>query len=288
MEQITKKQHFVPEFYFKNFYGSNKKVCDYELKHKSYSYKTAGQICYKHFLYETPWENNQGALGDFVQTNSIENHFRDRESVYRPLVNKVIENLSNNGDLFLNWDELNVIAEFVSNLFFRNPAIIRMSNVDKLTDEDYKIKGVNEIKFLIEMTGVGELDPILKAAKYHELVDDSLKGSYPDKMKQLLKSMRLTFLIAQESNFITSNQPVAVKVDDKGDLQSLFLPISPKISLTYNPIGIIKNVVKLPPFVVYSINKIYLNDCRTGITNLYAQNKKDIENVLKFRGEIND
>jgi len=281
MGQVTKRQHYVPEFYFKNFYNCHKKVCDYELKYKSYSYKTAGQICYKPYLYEIPWEKNQGFLGDFVQTNSIENHFRDRETVYSPLISKVIDGLRDRGSLFLNVDELDVLSELVSNLFIRNPVVINLFNVDYLTEDDYQGEEVKKIDFLIKKTGVGELDPILKAAKFHELVDNTLNGSYLNIMKEFLKNMRLTFLIAQESRFITSNQPVSIKVDNKGNLQFLALPLSPQIALTYSLVGTKSNIISMPSSAVRSLNKMYLNNGRTDITNLYAQFKEDIEEVLR-------
>ena len=73
--QITKKQHYVPEFLLKNFCSSDGKFAAYNIQYKSYSRKSPAQVCYKDFLYETRNNNDEfirfKKIIDSIDTNKI-------------------------------------------------------------------------------------------------------------------------------------------------------------------------------------------------------------------------
>lgn len=48
---MTKKQHYVPQFYLRNFTLGDNKLWVFDRENKEYYYKTPKDICFEKFLY---------------------------------------------------------------------------------------------------------------------------------------------------------------------------------------------------------------------------------------------
>lgn len=51
--QMTKKQHYVPQFYLNNFINENHKLNVYDRKKKCFFEASPKEICFENYLHET-------------------------------------------------------------------------------------------------------------------------------------------------------------------------------------------------------------------------------------------
>lgn len=63
---MTKKQHYVPQFYLRNFTSDDNKLWVFDRVKEEYYFQTPKEICYEKYLYETPWEDANQKLGKYV------------------------------------------------------------------------------------------------------------------------------------------------------------------------------------------------------------------------------
>lgn len=80
-DTITKKQHFVPQFYLKNFI-TNKNLFVFDRQKNSSFECSPKDICYKNYLYESEWQKFNPKLGKFISPNEIEKNFSSEEREY--------------------------------------------------------------------------------------------------------------------------------------------------------------------------------------------------------------
>ena len=88
---MTKKQHYVPQFYLRNFTSDDNKLWVFDRVKEEYYFRTPKEVCYEKYLYETPWKDEEPKLGKFVLENQIENYFADKEGEYSPLLKRIID-----------------------------------------------------------------------------------------------------------------------------------------------------------------------------------------------------
>ena len=87
---MTKKQHYVPQFYLRNFTSDDNKLWVFDREKKEYYHSAPKDICFEKFLYETPWEDANPKLGKYVLENQIEDYFAEKEGEYSSLLRKII------------------------------------------------------------------------------------------------------------------------------------------------------------------------------------------------------
>ena len=63
---MKKKEHFVPQFYLKNFANTNGFLDIYDCNTSKFKEIQPNNICYENYLYETKWCNANKRLGKFV------------------------------------------------------------------------------------------------------------------------------------------------------------------------------------------------------------------------------
>ena len=86
-KDITKKQHYVPIFYLKNFLSQNsKKLYIYDKEKKRYFQAMPKNLCNKNYLYETQMDKDH--TKDFIFPNEIENQFSSFEGKCATLIKK--------------------------------------------------------------------------------------------------------------------------------------------------------------------------------------------------------
>ena len=87
---MTKKQHYVPRYYLKNFTDRNGFLHVYQRDKLRFNKSRPEDICYKDFLYETRWEDADPRLGEFILPNQIEKSLSELESSHNALLKKII------------------------------------------------------------------------------------------------------------------------------------------------------------------------------------------------------
>lgn len=93
LQSHTRKQHFIPVFYLKNFCNNDGLLTVYNCKTGKYYRKKPDNICYDEYLYETEWEHEieigEDESKKFVLFNEIEKHFAERERVFSKTLKKI-------------------------------------------------------------------------------------------------------------------------------------------------------------------------------------------------------
>lgn len=165
-EKMTKRQHYVPQFYLNNF-SNNGKLWAYDRKKKNLFESISKDICYEKYLYETMWEDANIKLGRYVLPNKIEKDFANQEREYSLLLRKIV-NICNNPEntkaLVCDTDEKRTLASFVANILLRNPWSLKQAKIDIVSDDMYN-ENIQAIDSLLQDMNFGGTKSLVKAAK---------------------------------------------------------------------------------------------------------------------------
>ena len=121
---MTEKEHFVPRFYLKHFIDKKGQISVYDFEKNCFFSASPNTLFFENNLYETPFENANEKLGQFVIQNEIENVFEREESKYAKLLKDIENRCSNpqNADaLILSTHEKDLLCELAINFLLRNP-----------------------------------------------------------------------------------------------------------------------------------------------------------------------
>lgn len=291
MEQITKKQHFIPEFYLKNFCADDGKLAVYNCKYNDFGdRKTPAQICYEKYLYETKVDPDSDAE-NFVLVNEVENNFRDKETIYRDCISRILDTCSSTEDKrkdICSDDDIKILNDFVANMLLRNPMLYNKVDdsdliQETLNSEDY----VESIEFLTELTGY-EPEVILRFILNLDSTDSDLKDSMANLLKKQISKFGFTFFVSDNKRFVFGEFPFAIHMNKSNRFDKILIPLSPTCLLMYHRHPTCNKMILSNDYDVTISNKLLSNISVSKGKRLFAQNEEDIENVLKFRGEIND
>ena len=139
--QITRRQHYVPRAYLKNFAISDLKAIKvYAAFNDDKNIKAISidDICCHSYLYEQIAVDSESEERVFVAPNEIENSFIEIEGKYAAIISKLTSYLQNTDDYELTPKEIDILQQFMSLLIFRNPIFVHISNcmVDILCEKD--------------------------------------------------------------------------------------------------------------------------------------------------------
>ena len=128
---ITKRQHFVPQFYLKQFTDAEGYLYCYRKTNKNIFHARPYDICFKKYGYEV----KRAVSGqEFLLPNEIEKMFcsleREYSSILQNVVNKSLLN-SNGTTLICTSKEKEILASMVANFITRN-----FLAIDSFVDEE--------------------------------------------------------------------------------------------------------------------------------------------------------
>ena len=257
-KDITKKQHYVPVFYLKNFLSQNsKKLYIYDKEKKRYFQAMPKNLCNKNYLYETQIDSK-----NFICPNEIENQFRSLEGKSATLIKKIINDYKNNKIIVCNDNEKMLLAEFTINIFLRNPKtldILKVNDIPTETLENEKIKSYQKDLATYSNNENADIKPfILHAHKRLYLTKDYPKGLY-NFCLNTISDLNFQFSITESLPFITSDFPVYYKwTSDNSFVDFIYLPIHPHIALVFSRNKISNQILYLEPNLVKKINQNYV------------------------------
>lgn len=213
-DQVTAHQHYVPQFYLKNFTDEGL-LFSYDLQWKSFSRKSPAQICYADYLYETPLE--QHGEKRYALINDLENHFQKREAVFKAVVDKAVSIPLESGmdQHKLTQEDIKILIELATNLFVRNPVVMHMTNEDDLSMMPLNKQKLRDLKDEIGNLGYEE-DQLFRLAYKYEWLDERVNNGFVQLIGKVLNKMQLVIYVTQENGFITSDMPVLLKAFENG------------------------------------------------------------------------
>lgn len=238
--EMTRRQHYVPQFYLRNFTNDTKKFWVYDRLKSEYFISQPKAICQKDFLYETEWKEANSKLGKYVLPNDIEKTFSYQEKEYSDIVKKIIKVCDlpeNKNSLIYNLEEKSILGSFVVNLFLRNPYSMRILFQNDTQEDMVENDELLIIEKMLDLMGFGGFESLVEATEKKMIVDERLEGSLPNQLMEEISKMNLYIFQTDKVEFITSEFPVLydLKVlnEVETEFEHLHLPISPKYALYF-------------------------------------------------------
>lgn len=268
-KQMTKKQHYIPQFYLRYFLDGGGKVWVLDRSNKKIFSNVPQNICWKDWLYETPWEDANPKLGEFVLQNEIEKDFSGLEGESNTVFKRIIDvcgEPKNKNALICNSEDKKVLVKFVVNMLLRNPWSLVQAKVDALPEEVMENKEAQSISQLFLDMGFGSANSLIKAANKKVWLDGGFTESVPEQLVSELLGLNFSILSSDKAVFVTSSFPVLYDTYDTEDgithPRMIYMPIHTHFAVLYtnNPIGkpYRNRIAVLPDNEVNRMNQLYL------------------------------
>lgn len=262
---ITKKQHYVPRYYLKNFTDRNGFLHVYQRDKRRFIKSRPEDICYEDYLYETRWESADSRLGEFILPNKIEKSLSELESSHNALLKKIILitlDPHNKDALICNSDEKKELALFTISMFIRNPWALSRFKFDVVPVGIMDDPASRKIEQCLKNINFGRIEPIIKAGIKKALLTTAPGGMMLQIAAQLQK-LHMCFLVAADSPFVTSNFPVVFETyeieEDHSVLSNVLVPLCPQVALQYSNDPVVKpyhnRCVSLKSKYIATLNK---------------------------------
>lgn len=127
MANLTKRQHYVPQFYLKNFCDSTGFLWGWDKLKKGIFKCATKDICQSAFLYENELKNANPKCGKFILPNSIENTLANMEGEFSTCISQVLQicrNPANRDVLICSSKQKQILTKFAINMMLRNPVML--------------------------------------------------------------------------------------------------------------------------------------------------------------------
>lgn len=207
-KQMTKKQHYIPQFYLRYFVSEEGKLWVYDRLTENYFQSYPKDICREDWLYETFWEDANPKLGKFILQNQIEHYFSGLEGESNSVLKRVIgvcKEPQNRNALICKSEEKKALAKFVLNMLLRNPWSLKQTKVDSLSKEVMDNKEIQIINQLFQDIGFGSAKSIIEAANKKVWLDGEFTGSVPEQLVSELLGLSFTIFSSDKAAFVTSS-----------------------------------------------------------------------------------
>lgn len=232
-EQITKRQHFVPKAYLKEFsFDKQKTPHVYAVFPKSKESVSVSieKICCQSYLYDQIAIDPDSGAHVFVAPNELERFFSAIEGRYAAIISKLTSDLHEKNDFELTVDEIGMLRGFLSSLVWRNPIFVHISNciVDKLYNQDPEY--IERIR-----NAFPDMSPNLFVSN---LANENLKAfllSSTLAMAETMENSKICILRAQGPLLVTSDMPVVNMYGEEHGIKYdlMGMPITPNLFLTF-------------------------------------------------------
>lgn len=240
----AKRQHFVPQFYLKNFAKANGDlwICRRRSEAKSSAVfkSNARKICVENNLYEIPSMNTPEQK--FIEWGAIEAALSRMESTFALSVKHLAEYDPDKPDTSSEslWEHLSIVIVFTANLIVRNPKWIktRRKLAESLT-RDLLSRGFspNDLFELGKNGYSSDLQGIVELSIQHaELLNFNDRSSTMKLVEEFNKMSVILLRAPDNASFITSSFPVTASWTDEETENPdwLYLPLSATSALIFH------------------------------------------------------
>jgi len=242
IEQFTRNQHHVPQFYLKEFAARKGRMIDvFDTLTNSIEKRSIEQVCSEPFLYE-----DRIGLGDgpdaFLQPNRIENALKKEEDTQRPAIQHAIAAATGGGNI--SDVDRSLIADFVITTLLREPDMLQYAaqvliEGTTATEELNSYRSFINAFFSKNRINTPTFDAFSSAAcKRIILEPDSSIGALCEprnEMKRNLMSMGFSLLVSSKrERFVTTSSPITMRYGKPGPgqherLSILWVALSPRV-----------------------------------------------------------
>lgn len=291
---LTKRQHYVPQFYLGFFTDNTNKLHVFNVKRNELFSCPPKDICYEEYLYETPWKEANPKLGKFILPNEIENNFGRRESAYNALLKKIIQickDPANKNALICNSEEKVELAQFTANLLVRNNWSMKKHEIESSFTQIIDNPEIKSIDQLLRDLDFGGTELLIKAAGKKVRLDESFDGNAISQIADQLLKVNFSILTPEKGCFITSGFPIIYETyDDKENgftyPEYFYLPIHPRYALLYSCTDSARDfrnrLITIPQEKADFFNRAYLKKYPEQTQILISDDKSYLENLIKI------
>lgn len=232
---ITRNQHWIPQFYLKQFCDSKERLCVYRKENDAFFRASPSHVCSKRDLYEV--EHRVFADGHekrlFAQ-NTIERLLSDAEARIAPKYNCLIDCCNMNTTTGKEYhDGKLAVCALVANLLSRHPLSLSKERKDapqRMREwmSNYELTQ-EEIKLLDEVDWLGDYEALTELAILAVLLFSKDKRVPQRKMFEAFSKKKMTILKAPKFySFITTSLPIMIIGPENTDyhFDFAFFPLS--------------------------------------------------------------
>lgn len=238
-KDITKKQHYIPQFYLRRFTDDAGYLHIYDFDKQRHIKSVTKEFGYEKYLYETRLSKPNRMGEQFLLTNDIENIFAKYEGEFDSFLKKIDRICTpsqRKGILILHEQEKDVLRRFIANLFFRNPITMQQMHLDKVPDDFFEEDAKEKFNQFLEIVGVCNADELVIAATKKVMLTDELETNNIKSFVEKINGLYFTFLYSSGLPFITSSFPVILgndKTIPSDDKSCIYLALSPSLSVVF-------------------------------------------------------
>lgn len=233
-KQHTAKQHFVPRFLLKHFSCDENHVFVLNRMIDKIYRTTVDSICYENDIYDEKWKDVIEELGKYVLDNQIEEYFADLESKTSPLVKHIIALIkSGTHNVKLSKEEHDIISEFITTLYLRNPYTLKsiIDYYDGVEDEPDCEAMMYVVDYLFSTAKWGSPMSLLVYSKKAGIFSKEIEGSPYNVEYEKISNMKYIFWYAKEGGIITSSFPLHIMSADGERAERIICPLSNEVAL---------------------------------------------------------
>ena len=238
MEDMTKKQHYVPRFYLRHFSGDRGRLCAYRRRENRHFKTKPEDICNERFLYES----RIGEGDNFFRTNHIEHKLSEKESDFSKYQDSLLKCCREQDFTSKNFEEGRLsICDFVANLISRNPYFLKKDRAlaSDVAEDFARSERLAEADWMLlnRITRDGGLEPLADAAIMNFTLLSGDSKAPAAHIKETLSKKRMNILQASsDMPFVSCSMPITfIDInDDCSDFDIALLPLSSRYAALFD------------------------------------------------------
>ena len=233
-KQHTAKQHYVPRFLLKQFSSDENHVFVLNRMTNKIYRTTADSICYENDIYDEKWKDAIEELGKYVLDNQIEEYLADLESKTSPLVKHIIALIkSGMHNVSLSKEEHDIISEFITTLYLRNPYTLKsiIDYYEGVEDEPDCEAMMYVVDYLFSTAKWGSPKSLLAYSKKAGIFSQEIEGSPYNVEYEKISNMKYIFWYAKDCGIITSSFPLHIMSADVERAERIICALFSEVAL---------------------------------------------------------
>lgn len=258
MKSMTKKQHYVPQFYMRYWInGESKMLAYFDLKNKRLGHIPPKSVCYGQYQYEI------GKFGDeYLCPNMFEDKYGELETKVSNMLQRLFAIMDNNDNfaLICSKSERELLRRFVVTMFLRNAHFEMESFLDSVLYDEK----LQEFRALMDMLGSGRMDAdivrnivknIVVSSDMSQCHGQELGGILYRMLDEFVEALRMSIL-RSDNYFVFSDVPVHL------ESRGVYMPLSPKYAIIYGDKTVVQysnRIYDIPYTYAIKLNQTYLN-----------------------------
>lgn len=283
LDNVPKKQHYVPQYYLRRFTDTGEGLWVYDRARKKKYKSCVGDVCERNHHYEMKAAQPRDWHGPFLLHGKTELKLSQIEAEQSDLLARVDEQALSGR---INEKERRGIAWLVGHLVARHPDMLD----DNPPDQDALMSdpGVRAGYEILNEMGMGdEFDVLAQGADQMVLALWRRKGTPTYFIKNDLERLRYHFISPKgEARFITSSFPTlcntTLREDGKEHIDDLMLPLSNTLAVVYDEEGPSSNmVVKVSDEYVIRRNAGHFVSVPVR-EQILAGRERDLDNAMRY------